>query len=169
MRCHGIFLLASLGISPLSISIDARQLLGDESESNPTTTTGAVSCGTSKQQLDDYIRKDKYVIGIHAEHDEETYVYNHELIFQEYLTATAGQKFDPPIKFELIPVNLEQVVGSVETQEVDFFYANPGFFSCVGTEVGAIALNTVSAILTIKMAIRVLDPHQHPCPAIQYS
>ena len=165
----GMFLFVSLGISALSVSIDANRrflLVDDETEPNVSSRS---SCVTSQLQLDDYIRKDKYVIGKHTEHDEETYVYNHELIFQEYLTATAGQKFDPPIKFELIPVNLEQVVGSVETQEVDFFYANPGFFSCVGTEVGAIALNTVSAILTIQMAIRVLDPHQHPCLAIQYS
>ncbi len=166
MRFPGIFLLTSLGFTPLSVSIDESQLLlVDEPYAEAQTTvkvSRSLSCGTSKQRLDDYIRKDKYVIGIHTEHDQETYIYNHELIFQEYLTATAGQKFDPPIKFELIPVNLEQIVASIDTQDVDFFYANPGFFSCVGTEVGAIALNTVSTTPTIQHASRVLDPHQHP-------
>jgi hypothetical protein len=148
-----MFLLAFLGIFPLSASIDARQLLllVDNAEANATTRS---SCVTSTQQLDDYIRKDKYVIGIHAEHDQETSVYNNELIFQEYLTATAGQTFDPPITFEVVPVNFEQItIGYFESQELDFFYANPGIYSCVGTEVGAIALNTVSITLLIHHAI----------------
>ena len=127
----------------------------DDAEANAAVTALSESrpgCGTGTQQLDDYIRKEKYVIGIHAEQDKDSVVYNNELIFQEYLTATAGQKFDPPITFEVIPVNFEQIIGSVETQEVDFFYANPGLYSCVGIEVGAIALNTVSNELFIQNA-----------------
>ena len=146
MRFPGIFLFASLGFNPLSVSINSSQqlLLVDDAQAQTSVEVSRSStCGTSKQRLDDYIRKDKYVIGIQPKHDKDNYIYNSELIFQEYLTATAGQKFDPPIKFELVPADFEQIIRSIETQEVDFFYANAGIYSCVGIEVGAIALNTV--------------------------
>ena len=143
-----MYLLALLAFTPMSLSTEARQqlLLADEADAEVQASvevSRSLTCGTSKQRLDDYIRKDKYVIGIQPKHDKDNYIYNSELIFQEYLTATAGQKFDPPIKFELVPADFEQIIRSIETQEVDFFYANAGIYSCVGIEVGAIALNTV--------------------------
>ena len=153
MRFSDMLMFASLGVSPLSVSIDARQaLLVDDAEAEPTISMSRSSCETTKKQLDDYIRKDKYIIGIQPKHDKENYIYKSELIFQEFLTATAGQKFDPPITFELIPASFEQIISSIETQEVDFFFANAGLYSCVGIEVGAIALNTVSNTLMTQNA-----------------
>lgn len=46
--------------------------------------------------------------------------------FSDYLTATAGQRFDPPVEFEMVPVNFQGLFDAVQEDSIDFIYANPG-------------------------------------------
>lgn len=48
----------------------------------------------------------------------------------EYLSATAGQKFNPPIKFEVVPHFFDGLFTAIENDEMDFLYSNPGVYSC---------------------------------------
>jgi len=52
--------------------------------------------------------------------------------FQDYLTATAGKRFDPPIKFEanFFPDH-DLAYDLVEAQEIDFVFENPFVASCL--------------------------------------
>jgi len=43
-----------------------------------------------------------------------------------------------------VTASFEQILDAAETGAFDFFLANPAVYSCVGTEVGAAALATVS-------------------------
>lgn len=52
--------------------------------------------------------------------------------FGEYLTATAGQQFDPPIRFEMKPLNFLSLFSDTEAGLVDLIYVNPSAFSCIG-------------------------------------
>jgi serine/threonine protein kinase len=56
--------------------------------------------------------------------------------FHDYLTATAGARFDPPIRFEM---NLLDILLT-NVQEFDFIYTNPFIFSCAESEIGAQSL-----------------------------
>jgi len=77
------------------------------------------------------------------------------LTFGEYLTEVAGKTFDTPIKFEVKPLLFEEIFKAIDDDEIDFVYANPGIFSCVGVEVGAAALNT--AIKRLNVRDKVFD------------
>ncbi|CAB9528643.1 activated protein kinase catalytic subunit alpha-1 [Seminavis robusta] len=70
------------------------------------------------------------------------------LSFGDYLTATAGKRFDPPVSFEMVPVpfGLErEPVDMFVHGDYDFVYANPSMFSCVDSEVG---MNTLVSVVS---------------------
>jgi hypothetical protein len=135
-------LLASLGFMPLSTSInDAREL---QTQSPQELEGSTQSCDITKIQRDEYVHKDKYIVGVVSTNDVEETLQAATLVLQDYLTATAGQMFDPPIAFELVAYDFEGTLKAVQKHDIDFLYADPGVYSCVGTEIGATALVTVS-------------------------
>ena len=67
----------------------------------------------------------------------------YNVTYAQYLTATAGQRFDPPIKFDIVPVNLETLSKKGLQEEVDFFFSSSAVFSCMASEQGAQALTTI--------------------------
>lgn len=52
--------------------------------------------------------------------------------FGDYLTATAGQRFDPPLKFEMKPLDFLSLFTDTQAGLVDLIYVNPSAFSCIG-------------------------------------
>lgn len=119
--------------------------------------TADYSCWAEKIKLDPYIHKSSYTIGVHANHGLDE-AYNQAVgVFSEYLSATAGKKFDPPIEFLVVPNNFGELFTAIENEEVDFFYANPGVYSCIGTQVGATALATVIKRVEVRGSTYDLD------------
>jgi hypothetical protein len=74
----------------------------------------------------------------------------YNLTFAEYLTATAGKRFDPAIEFEMIPASLHELYDAAEEEEIDFFYGHPGIYSCMGVEKGAEPLATVISRIEVR-------------------
>ena len=72
------------------------------------------------------------------------------MIFENYLSATAGQRFDPPIRFDLVPVKAHDLLEGAASQEIDFFFSNPGLFTCVGIDTGAQPLVTANSRLQAR-------------------
>lgn len=95
-------------------------------------------------------QKPVYRVGVHAIRGEEAAFAEYNKVFSDYLTATAGQRFDPPLQFEMVPVTFQGLFDAVEKEEIDFFYANPSIYSCVGTEVGAQPLVTITSKLEVR-------------------
>lgn len=60
--------------------------------------------------------------------------------FVDYLTATVGQRYDPPISFELKPLNFISLFADTQAANVDFIYVNPSAFSCIESEFTAHSL-----------------------------
>lgn len=87
---------------------------------------------------------------MHAIRGFEAAYEEYNTTFADYLTQTAGQRFDPPIEFEMVPVNFQGLFDAVESQEIDLFYANPGIYSCVGVEKGAQPLVTIVSRLEVR-------------------
>lgn len=97
----------------------------------------------TKITFDPFIHKHNYTIAVHATRGLESAFNEVEKVFSQFLSATAGQRFDPPIQFNVVPYYFDGLFTAIENEEMDFLYANPGVYSCVGTQVGATALTTV--------------------------
>jgi len=111
---------------------------------------GQLDCTTDKRTFDPRVHEKVYHIGVHAIRGFDSAYREYNKTFSEYLTATAGQRFDPPIRFEMTPVNFQGLFDSVENEEVDFVFANPGIYSCIGVEQGAQPLATVISRLEVR-------------------
>jgi len=66
----------------------------------------------------------------------------YRMTFAQFLTASAGRRFDPPIEFETVHLSGSEIYDYVESGELDFVYANPGVYTCIGVEHGAEILAT---------------------------
>ena len=78
--------------------------------------------------------------------------------FSTYLTLAAGQAFDPPIAFQLRPLNFISLFGDVQiepTPAVDFIYVNPSAYACIESEFSAHSL--VSQISKRKVGGNTYD------------
>lgn len=95
----------------------------------------------------------KFRVGVNAIRGFEAAIKEYSLVFEDYLTKTAGKKFDPPLEFEMIPMGFEDLLRG----DMDFFLANPGVFSCLGVERDASALATVIARLDVRGRVHDLD------------
>lgn len=81
-----------------------------------------------------------YRVGVLAIRGEEAAFSEFNTTFGEYLTVTAGQRFVPPIRFEMKPLNFLSLFTDTEEGLVDLIYVNPSAFSCIESEYTARSL-----------------------------
>ncbi|KAG7351597.1 adenylate and guanylate cyclase catalytic domain containing protein [Nitzschia inconspicua] len=133
----------------------AQNFTTTQPSSAPYSNRATASCFKEEPiPFDQYIHKPVYRIGVHATREANETLRNHEK-FGKYLTETAGQKFDPPIQFEIVSLYFDPLLSSITNKDVDFFYSNPGVYSCVGVETGTSAL--VTAIKHVEVRNQVFD------------
>jgi len=89
------------------------------------------------------MHKQKYVVGVYDSEGENAAFRQYNLTFAQYLTATAGQHFDPPIEFDMVPLNLYQLANQAKDEKIDFFFGTAAVFSCMAAELNAQALSTI--------------------------
>eukprot|EP00538_Stauroneis_constricta_P012898 CAMPEP_0119547718 /NCGR_PEP_ID=MMETSP1352-20130426/1769_1 /TAXON_ID=265584 /ORGANISM="Stauroneis constricta, Strain CCMP1120" /LENGTH=1268 /DNA_ID=CAMNT_0007592725 /DNA_START=239 /DNA_END=4045 /DNA_ORIENTATION=+ len=97
--------------------------------------------------------KQLYKIGVLAIRGGVESVYtNWNSTFATYLTQAVGDKFDPPIQFELHPMTFARSIvddaiasasGLESEHTFDFEYVNPSIHSCMESEIGVQPLVTV--------------------------
>eukprot|EP00730_Choanoeca_flexa_P009274 TRINITY_DN12619_c0_g1_i2.p1 TRINITY_DN12619_c0_g1~~TRINITY_DN12619_c0_g1_i2.p1 ORF type:complete len:1785 (+),score=431.40 TRINITY_DN12619_c0_g1_i2:732-5357(+) len=66
--------------------------------------------------------------------------------FKHYLTDVVGQKFDPPITFNLRPLNSLEIFPAMKHKEIDFLFTDPSQFQCFSIQYGLRALVTIERI-----------------------
>lgn len=94
--------------------------------------------------FDPIFHKRRYVIAEHSTAGTEDALRQYNMTFAQYLTATAGRRFDPPIEFDFVArKHMQDIFDGIDGGEFDFVFANPGTYSCVGVETGAEPLATV--------------------------
>lgn len=96
-----------------------------------------------------------YRVGVLAIRGAEAAWNEFNTTFGEYLTATAGQRFDPPLQFEMKPLNFLSLFTDTEASLVDLIYVNPSAFSCIESEYTARSL--VSQTSRRKISGNVYD------------
>ncbi len=84
--------------------------------------------------------KSVYIVGVLAIRGFDDAFAEFNATFNEYLTETAGKRFDPPIRFEMKPLNFTEIFSDVESRAVDFIYFNPSAYSCIESEYEAHSL-----------------------------
>ena len=109
-----------------------------------------MNCTSVLHTFDPRVHKPKYRGALHAVRGFDAAMNDYNMTFAAYLTETAGKRFDPPIEFEMAPATMEQIYHGVEEETVDFFYSDPGLYSCVGVEHGAQPLATVISRLEAR-------------------
>eukprot|EP00978_Attheya_sp_CCMP212_P032773 scaffold129474_cov61-Attheya_sp.AAC.2 len=84
--------------------------------------------------------KSTYKVGVLAIRgfDNAYKEFNHT--FSDYLTATVGPRFDPPIQFLMEPLNFATLFSDTEKKKIDLIYVNPSAYSCIESEYGAQSL-----------------------------
>ena len=134
----------------------------DEQPSDPAQDCSETTTA-SRHDLDPRTHKTKYRVAVEAFHGFEAATAEYEKIFSDYLTATAGQRFNPPIEFEMFPVTYQGLFHAIDDddsdQAVDFVFSNPGFYSCIGVEFGATALATVISHVHARGHVFDLDQY----------
>jgi len=126
-------LAALLLHSPVTVTAQSNSTTVQCSESLHTLPAPAIDEGG-----DDAARV--YKIGVLAIRGFEAAYNEFNRTFSDYLTETAGKRFDPPVRFELKPLNFILLFSDVEAVNVDFIYVNPSAFSCIESEHGANSL-----------------------------
>jgi len=102
-------------------------------------------CTELIHEFDPLIHKPKYTIGVYANEGEDKVFEKYNLTFAEYLTETAGRKFNPPIEFGIVPVNLTALMALADEDKADFFFATSAVASCMATEYQSQLLVTITA------------------------
>mgnify|MGYP005847609343 CR=1 FL=1 len=129
-------------------------MFGDEVLSQEEEELDAMSlkltCTSGLREFYPLLMKKTYKIAVHANTGLDAVGREYRKVFEDYLTATAGQRFEPPIKFEMVPVTSWDLYNGVENKEFDFFASNPGLFTCIGMETGAQALATFVSRLKVR-------------------
>ena len=91
-------------------------------------------CTTLIYPQDPFIHKPIYRVGYLAIEGVELGMQQYGKTFEDYLSATAGKHFDPPILFQFVPVAAQPTLMTmIEEQEVDFVYSPVAFVSCLST------------------------------------
>jgi ABC-type phosphate/phosphonate transport system substrate-binding protein len=103
------------------------------------------SCIAPVEFLPDY-HKSIYTIGVLAIQGAEAEAsYDaYKPTFTDYLTATAGKRFDPPINFEMVDLDYQTMYDFTESQEIDFLFVSPSPSACLAAQYGTQSLASIT-------------------------
>jgi len=103
---------------------------------------GACNSCVPKIPFDATRHKGKYTVGVLNFQGPESAFNQYNDTFNGFLTATAGQQFEPPIEFQMIPLGFQSMFDLATNSTFDFLFVSPSPFSCVEAQYGAQSLVT---------------------------
>ena len=96
-------------------------------------------CSLPKIVRTDLIQ-DKYTIGVLGIRGEETAYSQYNQTFGEYLSSTAGRRFDPPVTFEMVYLDFQRMYDWTASGDIDFTFVSPSPSACLAAEFGTQSL-----------------------------
>jgi len=156
---EALLLAAALAAMLLQGGASETEIIAADAGASVTLAAASakMSCASGLRTFDPRQHKNIYRVGVHAIRGFDAAFQEYNQTFGEYLTDTAGRRFDIPIRFEMVPVTTQGLFDAVDEEEIDFFFANPGVYSCVGVELGANPLATIVSRLTVRGHTYELD------------
>lgn len=106
-------------------------------------TQDANGCTTQIHDYAPLLHKPKYKVGVYSSEGDDLVFEMYNRVFAQYLTATVGRKFDPPISFEVEAVDMAEAMDLSAIEALDFIFASSAVYSCMATERKAQALVTI--------------------------
>ncbi|CAJ1954719.1 unnamed protein product [Cylindrotheca closterium] len=87
--------------------------------------------------------KTVYKLGVLANRGVEAAYKSYNSTFSDYLTATAGKRFDPPITFEMQHVSFQTMYDYTASNEIDFAFVNSAAAECISAQYSTQSLATI--------------------------
>jgi hypothetical protein len=84
-----------------------------------------------------------YRVGVLTKNGFEVGYNLYNKTFADYLTMTAGQEFETPIRFEMVPGLLNEIYDVLHPEQVDFSFQNPSIHGCIDMEFESRSLATL--------------------------
>jgi hypothetical protein len=110
-----------------STSFEVSNANGSTFEIYSVAASAKMNCTSGLRTFDPRLHKREYVVGVHTIRGVEAAMKEYSSVFADYLTATAGQRFVPPITFKILP-SAEMLAGT-EAGLFDFFFAAPNIIN----------------------------------------
>jgi hypothetical protein len=123
----------------------------------PVDDATTLDCTSKTLKFNDRVHKLKYRIAVDAINGVDNAFETYNELFSTYLTATAGRRFDRDMEFEMVPMHFTGIFHAAKNSEIDFVFADPGIYSCLGVEVGAQPLATAVSRLEVRGITYDLD------------
>eukprot|EP00526_Cylindrotheca_closterium_P001767 CAMPEP_0113659478 /NCGR_PEP_ID=MMETSP0017_2-20120614/32381_1 /TAXON_ID=2856 /ORGANISM="Cylindrotheca closterium" /LENGTH=1078 /DNA_ID=CAMNT_0000574035 /DNA_START=785 /DNA_END=4021 /DNA_ORIENTATION=- /assembly_acc=CAM_ASM_000147 len=87
--------------------------------------------------------KTVYRLGVLANRGVEAAYKSYNSTFSDYLTETAGKRFDPPITFEMQHVSFQTMYDYTASNEIDFAFVNSAAAECISAQYSTQSLATI--------------------------
>eukprot|EP00730_Choanoeca_flexa_P009277 TRINITY_DN12619_c0_g1_i8.p1 TRINITY_DN12619_c0_g1~~TRINITY_DN12619_c0_g1_i8.p1 ORF type:complete len:2027 (+),score=485.44 TRINITY_DN12619_c0_g1_i8:425-6505(+) len=91
-------------------------------------------------------RKTSYTIGALTAVGKDAFMALYSSTFESYLSDVVGQKFDPPITFNLRPLTSLEIFPAMKHSEIDFLFTDPSQFQCFSIQYGLRPLVTIERL-----------------------
>jgi ABC-type phosphate/phosphonate transport system substrate-binding protein len=147
MRHHQMESRTSLGhfwwhvwLGTLFLLVWAPTYCTSQSPSPPLQINPQCAMKKSSQHLG----KTVYKVGVLGNRGLDVLYQEYNKTFANYLTHTIGTRFDPPLRFEIVPLLFGEqgILDLAVNGTVDFTFMNPALYSCVESEANANSLAT---------------------------
>jgi ABC-type phosphate/phosphonate transport system substrate-binding protein len=101
------------------------------------------NCSHVVHDFSPLLHKQRYRVGVYSNLGDEWAKEMYGPVFADYLSATAGQHFNPPVTFEVVPVSMGSAIAMAQNGDIDFLFASSAVFSCMTVQFSAQALVTI--------------------------
>ena len=126
-------------------------------------------CLKGDVQFNPLIHRKEYHVAIHSTRGVNVSMAAYGKVFGDYLTASAGQRFDPPVNFKVSAMTSWDIQTAADDKQFDFLYANSGWYSCMGLDYGADPLATTVSRQVVRGRSFDLDVYGGTYPSMSYS
>ena len=101
-----------------------------------------MNCASDTRKFQTQFHKKTYRVAFQAIRGEENAFEMYNEILSFYLHDTVGDRFDQEIQFEMVPMTVKDIFDGAANEDIDFLFASPGIYTCIGVEYGLQLLAT---------------------------
>ena len=109
-----------------------------------------MNCSSNIRKFQPLLHKKKYRVAVQTTGSKENAFLDYNKTLSLYLQDTVGHRFDQKILFEMVPMSVQEIFQGVANKDIDFLFANPGVYTCIGIEYGLQVLATRISRVSVR-------------------